>query len=1453
MELILFSLLVAATAAGLRPVQERLMAGVKEARDVLIADFEANTGLKVVYGSMGPSVFRAVDLRDLRVSDPDGHRLLAISRFRFTYSIVDILAGRYLQSLRSVQLYDPELTLDLQRDVPRLDSVAALFSGKDPSRDPQGEGAGAVSALRELFSSSSMYATVRNASISLRDGDAFYSANGLSLRVDSEAGRYALRSSAALSAVAGILPSSLGEVRTEVELDGTVAPDFSQASGKLSLRAFDSSLLAFEKETVLFRYGDGKVSLERMADRLPLDASLSWSSGTGAFGFALSAEGLVLGKAAVVKGLPKEASRILDGARVSGRLGGTYTEASGVHGDTDLDIFVPRGPLPSPSRIGLKGTLVGDEVSVERLSFAGAGADISFSGRLALTRLRPEGTVTVRSLRLPDGTAATGTFAVAEKGAAISIATDVFDFGPLRLNGVDIEIVPDPRSPSLTASAFRYGGTNADGSPMIGQLAVDASLSVRPSPFLQLSVSLDDIAGSDLLTLASPFMERPPALSRALSILQDVDVSAECFVNTDFSNTSFSVPRVVAAWHGDRDLVVVASVDGNGGRVSVRDLSVAWTGGKVTGNFEADLADLSDVLFSARATYAGTTYGVEGTVLDGRSLSFRGDYGLEGWFQFGSGGEVSATASAASIPVPLGSMSLNVAFSSDFRWMSATDWSLRLTRLLLTEPGGSLPTRPRLTIGAVAGPSGAVVNQVRLEDSVGTLEGRGRLDWGMSDGTLRLDLALGEGGDGESYDATATLSGDRRLAVDLSVGRARLAHFLADHHNAVLTGSLRGDFSEATSPTFELTVDSGSADWQGSPLTASFSASMDADQVAVKSLNLDYQSYAFRNVDISASKSSGKASMNFTIRGSAGGLPFAVAGLGSLAFTPFGAWTEIGKASENFSGNVSISSFNYETLTIAPFSLDFSKDAALFSASGGPSDSMRALFDLGSQSFSISLGAPLPIRGSVVGSARGGDLDARASGLYLDFPALWRVLSIKDVDFTGGIMTGQLDISGPVGDPEFYGTVQAMGVRCAVPSWLEGEASAADTTVTFDGNEFVIPVTPVNAGKGGGQLWGRFVFDRWIPSIFDLSIRIPQGRDVKVKSTVAGIIASGAAAGDLRIQNLDGPLTVEGDLALQNTVIALDTKALMQAQNAAYAPDERRVSIKLTTGKKVEFDWPSDNFPILRGYADAGDSVNIAWDGASGRYSIVGEVSLRGGDVFYVQRSFYIRDGSIKFNENELRFDPLLSVTAEIREYNDEGPVTVSLVAENERLSLFTPRLVSDPPLSQIDIISLLGGNLLGIDESTGVTSLSDSVIGVGTDILSQFNIVRSFESKVRDVLNLDMFSIRTRLVQNAVLKAVGIQLEPVDTNAGLGNYFDNTTVYMGKSLGPDLFLQATLRAVIDEEKKSDPFGGLTLEPDIGLEWKTPLFNLRWDFEPSNPENLFVSDNSFTFSWRYSF
>ncbi|MDR1411859.1 MAG: translocation/assembly module TamB, partial [Spirochaetaceae bacterium] len=193
----------------------------------------------------------------------------------------------------------------------------------------------------------------------------------------------------------------------------------------------------------------------------------------------------------------------------------------------------------------------------------------------------------------------------------------------------------------------------------------------------------------------------------------------------------------------------------------------------------------------------------------------------------------------------------------------------------------------------------------------------------------------------------------------------------------------------------------------------------------------------------------------------------------------------------------------------------------------------------------------------------------------------------------------------------------------------------------------------------------------------------------------------------------------------------------------------------------------------------------------------------------------------------------------------------------------FEARFESSPPLSQVDILSLLGQNVTDESQEEGeaVNLMLSSVTDIlSTAIVSQFSGVRRLERTVRDFLGLDMLSFRTQIIPNAVT----MLRNSADTGNTLGNYLDNTTVFIGKYLGSDMFLQGMLTVRYND--LADPGRGLNrmnnsslavgqfiFEPDISVELHSPLFDIRWSIMPLHLENLFISDTSFSLTWRFVF
>jgi hypothetical protein len=519
--------------------------------------------------------------------------------------------------------------------------------------------------------------------------------------------------------------------------------------------------------------------------------------------------------------------------------------------------------------------------------------------------------------------------------------------------------------------------------------------------------------------------------------------------------------------------------------------------------------------------------------------------------------------------------------------------------------------------------------------------------------------------------------------------------------------------------------------------------------------------------------------------------------------------------------------------------------------------------------FYTSLSYPSPIRGSVTGILSSRTIDAQAPNLYIDLVSLWRVIPSNDIiNCTGGFINASIQIRGPLGDPEFFGYAQGNSVRLTVPEFLNAEIGPVPVMVTLDGNEMRFGPVTAPCGRGYGEVAGWFRFDRWIPDTLNINIRATPDTPVPFSFDILGVLAAGNASGVLNIDLSDRVLKVSGNLTGEDTEITLDTQKIATASIQGEPDDSFPVitDFIIKTGRKVDFFWPNSNTPILRANAVAGTGIRITSDSVSGRFSMEGDVNLRSGEIYYVQRSFYIRSGTLFFHENEIQFEPRLTVRAEIRDRTDDGPVTVSMIVDNAPLQSFDARFESSPPLSQLEILSLLGQNFTG--ESAEEGEAMNVMLASATDLISQFFGVRQLERMIRDLLGMDMFSFRTQIIPNAVTRL----RNPVDTNGTLGNYLDNTTVFVGKYLGSDMFFQGMLSFRYNDF--NDPNGGLyrmdngglyqvnnngivagqlLLEPELGIELHSPLFDIRWNITPLHLENLFINDTSFSLTWRFTF
>jgi len=218
------------------------------------------------------------------------------------------------------------------------------------------------------------------------------------------------------------------------------------------------------------------------------------------------------------------------------------------------------------------------------------------------------------------------------------------------------------------------------------------------------------------------------------------------------------------------------------------------------------------------------------------------------------------------------------------------------------------------------------------------------------------------------------------------------------------------------------------------------------------------------------------------------------------------------------------------------------------------------------------------------------------------------------------------------------------------------------------------------------------------------------------------------------------------------------------------------------------------------------------------------------------------------FNENQYSFDPRVTLEAELRTRSEGESIKITLRAENQSLMNLQPTLESTPSLTQSEIASLLGSDLLASDDGSDI-DIRRTLIA-STDIIPQLNFVNVFERNTRQLLGLDIFYLKTEIVQRWLLDVANLDTD-IDNDVTLADYLDNTSIFLGKYIRDDVFFHAMLQLQQDNPLVNK--SSLRLDSEIGFELTTPFFLFDWSLALLHPEDLFISDNSFSFTWKLSY
>ncbi|MBQ9205701.1 MAG: hypothetical protein IJ158_03185 [Treponema sp.] len=1494
---VIFILLLVAVLAVVRPVYLRISESLSKLENTLVQKLEDETGLSLSYDSLSPSIFIGVNFKNISIYDvATKNKIAGIKRANLSYNVFGFFSKNPTVALKSLTLNSVTVEYDALQDFEFINKIKTLLENRKESQGAESESSAKKQdslLSAEKDTKVSFYdkefelpldVILKNLSIHYSDEnqDALVTLKSLKLA------DFNLREGVDIDTAGKIiyktnLLKTAGRATTfasNFSLSGTYFPDFEGSSALVSLSSATGADYSVSKLDMLVNYADDKIEVRTMRTIFPFSLFATFDLEKGVLGFSGDFDRFNPLRLVVMRRKPEIIQKI-DGTLLSGTAFGRFSKDE-LQYRANLSVQVAKNLLGEPASLALK--FDGDEklVTISQITAKASFIDADFSGKFDIQKLQPSGNFNLNTFVLANGGEISTEIEIDPyRNGVLLYAPQVF-LGEKSFSGLELIALPGENSVDFQFDMYDLSHLDFE-EP--GRIQVNGSFLTGKEQFVQASLEISNIFADSLSDAAFFFMDKKQeeiaetedesaqkAENPLSETLRPFILNTEAYVSTDFKDFSLNAPQLILANTENDRQIAIFSVDGSNQTFQVSQFDLQYGNQSVTAEFALEFADtFKEFSFVSDLTYNSVPYRFFGNVSP-NWISISGDYNFDAIVSIDE--QIGATLQFTQLPFAVGQYVFAASTSSILQWNAQSGFEVDIVSLELEEPSLNLQFNPHLALSGNLNKYGFVLNTLSYSDTVSSLDGSGTIVWNMTDGifdSLHVSLLATSPISTEKLSLSADMSNpsllplsldalknDFYLSVDASVESFPSARLLTLQNSE---NTISADFTASgtiSNPFVSVILHQSSISLYGYPLAASGVFVLDDSGANLADLNVDWS--VFKIADFNAffdpNRFSGNASLTVDgeIMGKTLHAPIDIELSGSPTEKKFTVpdFYSLTLSSKKVTGDFIASDFPFKLIALhTPGRFDFMTDVDNgFKASYTTDGEISAFAGKGS-----------PIQFNLDGSVKNNYLNLDLTGLVADMRLICSEIEIPFVSFNSGLLTGAIRISGPTTDPEFTGALSVAHPNFVIPFVSKNYLHAEKVVMTLAQGEALVPPTLVTLGKGLATVEYRMDFNRWIPNSLELKINIEENKKVPLDLRFPFIHARGMASG-----NLELGFTLPNDVSVSGVVIADDTDVEIVAtslQNQfslenilASVPTQDESDLNVTVdfdiivGQRVQLLFN----PFLRGVVAPGTPLSLYYDSYSGDLAFKSDITLRGGEISWLNRNFYMKEARVVFNENQDSIDPKVTVRAETRERDENGNmVSIILSANNQNVSTFNPTFSANPAKSEREIMQLLG-QVISAD-SSGVSD----ILGSGGDFFLQSTVMRRVENTLRELLNFDIFSIRTNVVQNSLKLSMDENTNNKQITAG--NFLDNSTVYMGKYFGSSIYVDSMLHWSYDENRidNGTSVNGIVFQPEIGFEMTSPFVNIRLGVAPDIDSlqkgllNTFVPSTSMTLSWKFAF
>jgi len=1485
------------------PLSRYIEGVITEKKSELIAFVGEKTGIGFDYESIAPAILKHIVIKNITFFDYQTKEQIGkADKIEVEYNIWHLLFQNFEDVLHSIKLIDAQVRLDTEKNaniIEKLFKKNAENTKKLLEAIDEGEEASAEKVLekedgefekkrkesfrfedfKRFFSEMKpCHVLLENCCLNLRDkmeNEDIREANAKVKKAHLEVGKddcyFSLSSSAYYATYNDenyIDPSQ--NIELDIEGDGSFKKDFSVASVQGDVEASHSKYGKIKKFPLLAVYENDTVSLK--------NGKFS-ELHTEDFGFCFKTNLKTKESSGNVKCKmfsPASLLTLYDKKMPIAQFLSTIITSDSEFNfkskdewnfSTDVDVHIPAFKLQGVSlgRSRIKASVTGEngKLNIASCSVQERRVDCSLSGKYDLATQKTSGVLHIARLLLPSTDESLS--------STISFVGNKYSYA---LNAPYIK-VKDAVVENVKCSILRKGATYdfAIGmeEPLGGRYGFDGSITIARSKFLQLHITLDSARLAQILKIVNALTDKTRGLPPSIvGVIEDSQITTEGYISTDFHEYSYNFVQVVLASITNDSLYTTFQVNGNNSSLSLEKINFLFAKLDITGKAQG-FFERGSVALDAFVSINSIAYNVSAIYSD-RNLSIYGDYGITINLQAGDEG-LSGGLFVRELPIPL----LDSIFSVDanFQLFSLKEWNfdcnlLKLTKGIELTSAGVYDVEMR----GSGNESGVEFDEIRLLTNDLPLMGsfQAKLEGQSKDvqkATLNLELK------NETTNELLSAKGEASIADKIyidgktvlsNIALMRFFPWQTIHNKVTAQLSLLGSIDDFF---VKLDVDSLNYAQSGGDIVSSGTFSADDKTIRIENCELSWKEQKVSNIEGTLFPFEASGNLELYYEGKIGineldcDVMLAYSGGNKTEYGEKSIVEALQRLTSNFNIEAYLSSIKYgneeaQKISVEKLKALLVKEPGVLAVSAGNNDEVYAVY-LDDGTVSLHVDDSLPIRCNVDGKITNEAIDLNCLGIHVDMPLVWNLTPFIDkVQFESGVIEGDMKILGTKKDPEFYSDLKAVSVSGTSQYYAPEFYGPVDVDIHFNGSTLTVPYTVVKGASA--KLYASLTseFSGWIPQETIVKCGTLKNHFGIMRCKTIALHADGYASGDVVLTITPIELYLTGKVIFDRGFFSIPFADLYKLENQSKKGGDFafRMDLDIDLGKKAEYRWPNNEIPILRASAPTEESAKLVVDSSIGYVDLKGASTIRGGEVFYVKRNFYIREGSILFVATAQGFEPLVSMRAEIRDKDEGGePIKIILTAKDQTLENFNPKVETFPPRSDAAVMQMLGQVFIG---NVSRDNFLQTALTTATDLVAQIGVFKKTESKIRDFLHVDTFSMRTLLLQNAIF---GNIFKPnTDTPLTIGNYFDNTSVYIGKYFGSQIYADALLHLNYYDPlirkggiSRKPVYGNLLFMPELGLEMSTPFFLLRTSISPTRSDTLFVSDTKLTFSWKFSY